>query len=116
MSCVILLGKRQDNEPTEFDGKFVKAYDPTYVDWLYGYDGGVLEVTEDPAEALQFNSTFDAWNYWRQPGIEVDGLPARPLTDWVITFCITKDAKGTEDDVTTRFHGDEPPGAPAHPR
>lgn len=75
-------------EPSRFDGMYVKAYDPTYVLPDRTYDGGILEVTADPKEALQFADAGDAMEKWREPyGVRVDGKPNRPLTAWTVEVC-----------------------------
>lgn len=87
MSCAILLVGTAVGIPTEFDGKYVKAYDPTYVDPVFGYDGGLLEVTGDLREAMRFPDVQAAMEKYRQPfGMRWDGEPERPLTAWTITF------------------------------
>ena len=81
LKIIGLLG----GSPTEFDGKFVKAYDPSY--HLPGgeYDGGILEVTDDPDEALQFPYAAAAIECWRKShGIRIDGEPNRPLTAFTV--------------------------------
>jgi hypothetical protein len=40
--------------PSPLDGKWVKYYDPSEYFTLGVYDGGHLEVTDDPAQAMQF--------------------------------------------------------------
>jgi hypothetical protein len=86
MSVVIYLIGTVGSEPTEFDGKYVKVYDPTYVH-PEGYDGGILEVTDDPAEALQFPDMAAAIAKYRQThGWRRDGEWNRPLTMWSVEF------------------------------
>lgn len=86
MSCAILLVETVDGELTEFDGKYVKEYDPTYVH-PEGYDGGILEVTSDLREAMHFPDLRAALEKYRQSfGMRSDGKPNRPLTAWTITF------------------------------
>lgn len=68
-------------EPSPFDGQFIKAYDPSY--WPAGeeYDGGLLETTPNPDDALQFDDVGAALECWRKPfGTRTDGKPNRPLT------------------------------------
>ena len=85
-SCAILLVGTVEGVPTEFDGKYVKAYDPAYVH-PDGYDGGLLEVTGDVREAMRFPNVHAAIEKYRQPfGVRWDGKPERPLTAWTITF------------------------------
>jgi hypothetical protein len=87
MSVAILLLATTDGTPTEFDGKYVKAYDPTYVH-PEGYDGGILEVTADINEAMRFPDLRAALEKYRQPFSirPIDGEPHRPLTGWTVTF------------------------------
>lgn len=77
---------RSDGQPTKFDDKFVKVYDPAFHPPGERYDGGLLEVTDDPEQALQFHTPEQAFACWRQShGIRPhDGLPNRPLT----AFCV----------------------------
>lgn len=93
MSCAILLVETVDGEPTEFDGKYLKAYDPTVVDGELGYDGGLLEVTPDLRAAMHFSDLREALNKYRQSfGVRSDGQPNRPLTAWTITFVAVPEA------------------------
>lgn len=70
---------------SDLDGLYVAAYDPTFHPAGEDYDGGLLEVTDDPAKALQFEDAGEALRKWRQPyGIREDGEPNRPLTAWLI--------------------------------
>jgi len=86
MSCVIYLIATTSGEPTEFDGKYVMDYDPTYVH-PKGYDGGILAVTSDPAEAMQFPDMASAIDKYRESyGLREDGRPNRPLTAWTVCF------------------------------
>lgn len=71
--------------PSEFDGKYVAAYDPSYHPVGEEYDGGLLEVTDDPAKALQFATAGEAMGCWqRSYGTRSDGKPNRPLTAWTV--------------------------------
>ena len=86
MSCVIYLIATTREEPTEFDGRYVKAYDPSYIH-PDGYDGGILLVTPDPAEAMQFPDMAAAIDKYRESyGLREDGQPNRPLTAWTVCF------------------------------
>ena len=84
---VIRILNRVDGGLTGFNGKYVAKYDPT-AHWPDGsYDDGILEVTEDPAKALQFRDAMEATETWkRTPGCKChatrpwDGKPNRPLT------------------------------------
>lgn len=76
--------------PSPFDGQYVAAYDPTWHRPDGSYDGGMLRVTPDPAEALQFESVVDALAVWRrQYGTRPDGKPNRPLTAFTVEMAIT---------------------------
>jgi hypothetical protein len=86
MSFVIQLLGTAAGETTEFDGKYVVHYDPTYVD-AGGYDGGILEVTTDRSKAQRFPDKRAAFEKWREPfGIRQDGQPNRPLTAWTVSI------------------------------
>lgn len=70
--------------PTEFDGCYVVEYDPTYVH-PQGYDGGILRVTANRAEAMRFETIGAALELWRKSyGNRADGEPNRPLTAWSV--------------------------------
>ena len=70
-----------NGQPTDFDGQYVMVYDPTYHPEGEEYDGGILEVTPNLAEARQFGDLVEAAEYWRQSyGLRPDGEPNRPLT------------------------------------
>lgn len=80
MPSIKLIGL-SNGEDTQFDGKFVKLYDPHYCPDGEQYDGGKLEVTPNRDEALEFPDAKAAIEYWRQShGIRPDGKPNRPLT------------------------------------
>jgi len=86
VACVIRLIGTVAGVPTEFDGKYVRRYDPTYVH-PEGYDGGILEVTVDPAAALQFPDAASALAKWRERyGWREDGHWNRPLTAWSVSI------------------------------
>lgn len=72
-------------EPTEFDGKFVRAYDPSFVPLGGEYDGGLLLVSDDPDTALVFPDAGAAMECWRKShGMRPDGQPNRPLTAFTV--------------------------------
>lgn len=72
-------------QPTPFDGKYVMMYDPTYCASGEEYDGGILEVTEDRALALEFEDSAAAMEKWRESyGTRIDGKPNRPLTAFTV--------------------------------
>ncbi len=73
--------------PTEFDGQYVKAYNPTLHRADGSYDGGLLQTTTNPAEAWRFRNTAEALLAYRWAfGLDVDGRPNRPLTAWTVEF------------------------------
>jgi hypothetical protein len=85
---------------TGHDDKYVARYDPTVHKPDGGYDGGILELTDDPRKALKFSDAGEALEKWRQPagcqchGIRPwDGKPNRPLTAYTVTVI---DAPGGE--------------------
>jgi hypothetical protein len=85
VTCVIRLIATEAGFPTEYDGQYVKRYDPTYVHPVYGYDGGILEVTSDLREAQRYADAGAALAAWARPyGVREDGQPNRPLTAWTI--------------------------------
>ena len=87
MSVIIRLLVTAAGTPTEFDGKYVRRYDPTYRRPDGSYDGGILEVTRDPREALRFAGPRAAIDAYRSSyGIRPDGEPNRPLTAWNISI------------------------------
>lgn len=70
---------------TEFDGKYLVAYDPAYHPPGEEYDGGLLEVTDDINRAMQFENAAAALAKWRESyGIREDGEPNRPLSAWSV--------------------------------
>lgn len=74
-----------NGEATEFDGKFVQQYDPSYCAPGEEYDGGLLIVTDDPEKALLFAEPRDAMECWRKEhGMRPDGRPNRPLTAFTV--------------------------------
>ncbi len=77
--------------PTEFDGKWLVEYDPTILLPDGSYDGGLLEVTDDPAQAKDFPTTEECLACWNQSyGIRPDGKPNRPLTAWTVEVVCEK--------------------------
>src|SRR5688572_29630491 len=86
--CIFLLGT-VTGEPTEHDGRYVMAYDPT-VDRPDGtYDGGILITTPDIRLAKRYKGVNDAYAEWYRPHPTrkgVKGKPERPLTAWNVSF------------------------------
>lgn len=71
---------------TLWDGQLVKAYNPSRHAPDGSYDGGLLEVTDDPKEALLFTTAVEAMEKWRETvsccaahATRPDGRPNRPL-------------------------------------
>ena len=86
---VIRLHSLASGGQSDFDGMYVKAYDPSYVNPETGYDGGLLEVTNEKAEALRFNEPVAAIDKWRETApppyhVRADGKPNRPLSAWSV--------------------------------
>lgn len=74
-----------NGDPSPLDGKWLKAYDPSVACPGGAYDGGYLEVTDDPSQAMQFPNAGAAIEKWREPfGLRADGEPNRPLTAWTV--------------------------------
>ena len=99
MSYVIHILETAAGVATEFDNSFVKAYDPA---WVHpdGYDGGILEVTQDPAEAMQFPTMLAAYRKWKEAyGMREDGMPNRPLTAWMVLFEGNDDEERMSEDA-----------------
>lgn len=77
-----------NGQPHPYNGKYVKDYDPTYHLPDGEYDGGILELTDNRAEAMRFSDPVEAMEKWRQPagchchGVRDDGELNRPLTAW----------------------------------
>lgn len=91
---IIRLVGVSTGEPTEFDGQYVRNYDPTRHRSDGSYDGGILEVTSNPQEAAQFSDMAAAVTKYRQAyGKRADGLPNRPLTAWTAEFLTPEAAK-----------------------
>jgi hypothetical protein len=94
MAWAIKLLETAAGEVTEFDGQYVKAYDPTYHPPGEEYDGGILEVTPHVEEALTFASSTAAFAKWRQAhGLRSDGMPNRPVTAWTVEVELIEAAK-----------------------
>jgi hypothetical protein len=85
MACVIRLLCTVAGTPTKFDGFYVKTYNPAYTLPDGTYDGGILEVTANPAEALKFPDAMAAFKKYREAyGFREDGEWNRPLTAWTV--------------------------------
>jgi hypothetical protein len=72
---------------TQYDGKYLLLYDPKSPSPDGTLDGGILEVTDDPAKALRFPSYGAVWQKYRETNgrMRVDGEPDRPLTAWTVS-------------------------------
>ena len=78
-----------DGPPTHHDGRFLKAYDPWWVEVAVPEGDAfrlirTLETTDNPHEALRFTDGGAALECWRKVSpnrpIRPDGDPNRPLT------------------------------------
>jgi hypothetical protein len=73
---------------------------PMVGDWLEAFDydehapgrpypTGSGTSTDDPARAMRFESTLEAWEAWRRPStvtpVRPDGKPNRPMTVFTIS-------------------------------
>lgn len=74
---------------TSHDGRYLKAYDPEWLDAPIRDENGerlirTLETTDNIAEAIQFATAGDALECWRKISpnrpVRLDGKPNRPLT------------------------------------
>ena len=95
MSKVVLkLLETATGLPTEYDNKFLEFYDPTYCPDGMPYDGGILLVTSDPNQAMQFPNAAAAVAKWREAfGTREDGQPNRPLSAWTVEVLPLEDAR-----------------------
>lgn len=75
-------------------GQYVKSYDP---DIGNGVVTGEVEGTFDPSEALTFDSSEEAYDFYRRTSTTVplrpDGKPNRPMTAFTIEVLPLQDAK-----------------------
>jgi len=106
MAYVIQLLRLVSGDPTPHDGRFLKAFDPTWLDVPepeWHSNGGVymrlvkvLETVDDPAQALQFPSPVEAMAVWQKVSlnypIRPDGRSNRPLTAFHAVFEPLKEA------------------------
>lgn len=83
MKYAILIVGSALGDKSEFDGKYVKSYDP--------HDGlhGKLVVTADLQNAKHYGDVGDAFLDWKATNknhpLRSDGKPNRPLTAFTIT-------------------------------
>jgi hypothetical protein len=80
-----LAGIASHRGPIAQEGEFVKTFDPD------AFDGrGDLTTTPDLADALRFETSYAAMEFWRQQSmvapIRMDGKPNRPLTAFTVTI------------------------------
>ena len=74
-----------DGPPTEFDGEYLKRYDPGY-----GPPGEcLLDTVKDPRHAKKYPDVLKLLEEWnrvdpRQP-VRADGLPNKPLTAFSVS-------------------------------
>ena len=90
MTRIFIVGL-VSGEPHFAAGKWVKSYNPWYVNPEHGYDGGLLEVTENEREAQEFPNVEWAISVWRSVApepyrIRADGKLNRPLTSFTVEF------------------------------
>jgi hypothetical protein len=83
---------------SEYDGKYLVSYDPTYLDPIYGFDGGSLDTTWNLELAKKFASPTEAMEMWKTIPlapyhIRLDGKPNRPLTAFNIEILDEEHAK-----------------------
>jgi hypothetical protein len=96
MAVAIVLIGLSDGNRTPHDGRYLKAYDPTWlhepVEELPGVDRfvAVLESTANIAEAKRFATLQDAIlcrnSVSPNQPVRPDGRPNRPLTAFTMTF------------------------------
>jgi hypothetical protein len=60
MACCLKIIGLFNGEPTPFDGRYVRQYDPTFVEADGSYDGGILEVSDHRENAIHFPSVKEA--------------------------------------------------------
>jgi len=99
MSVILRVECSSNGLPTPFDGLYVKEYDPER-DGIA--PGGRLMVchlvcTDNPSDALEFDSVSDAIAMWRRVCLREptrpDGKPNRPLTHFSVSV-LHKDRMG----------------------
>jgi hypothetical protein len=90
MSYVILIIGAATGAPTQWDGKYLRSYDPS-PNGMTGaeYDGGTLTVTNKPELAERFDTIEQAAAKWKTVSpppynVRPDGLENRPLTAFSI--------------------------------
>lgn len=78
-----LVGKVElTQDPNKIRGVYVKAYNPDAYDTR-----GFAEFTNNPTEAVLFNTIDKAVEFYRQQvGTRPDGKPNRPLTAFSVEF------------------------------
>jgi hypothetical protein len=90
---VLKLLETASGQATRFDNGYVAEYDPAYAPPGLPYDGGLLSVTDDIGQAMQFPNAATALEKWREPfGIRTDGEQNRPLTAWSIEIVPIEDS------------------------
>lgn len=101
MTFVMRVEGLVNGDPTPLDGKLLSRYDPSKFKLraeikdtaeLAAFLDEWVAATEDPAEALQFESASDALALWQTigPGLRVADLrPNRPLTAFTVTILPT---------------------------
>jgi hypothetical protein len=89
MKKILIIGPT-DGSPHEAANKWVKQYDASVLCADGSYDGGLLEVTDNPDEAKSFPDAREALECWRQTApapfdVRPDGKPNRPLTAFSVS-------------------------------
>lgn len=84
MRVILRIAGAAGGQRTEFDNRYVMAYDPSV-----GIHGAI-DVTLDPAKALAFPGIEEAWRAWTEQSkshpLRPDGKPNRPLTAFTVEF------------------------------
>lgn len=85
---------------TGFTSEYLKAYDPDGGNLAVAYPIGIVISTPDPAKALRFATTEEAWACWRLQSRRTphrpDGQPNRPLTAYTITIANAPESQQEE--------------------
>lgn len=89
MTYVIRFVALADGRPGVYAGLYLAHYDAAYIHPTLGYDGGRLEVTDDPSRALRFADAAAAAEKWKEQApppydLRPDGQPNRPLTAFTV--------------------------------
>jgi hypothetical protein len=70
-------------------GAWVQSYDPDGGDLAVSYPTGFVTLTQDPEQAITFETFEAASEFWRQASSRTperpDGKPNRPLTAYTVS-------------------------------